>query len=583
MSANSHRFRWFRCLAAFLVLALVVLSGVWLYEHAIKPAWHPAMCQAHLKQLSLALHNYHEHHHQFPPAYTLGSDGKPWHSWRVLILPELGEQELFDAYRFDEPWNGPHNAQLAQRMPEVFGFPGEPAAKFLGVTGQHTAWPNHLSSRIREFQNGTSNSIMLVESADSDINWLEPRDIPLGEAMKRRNAANAPRMAGRYDETEILLADGETHSFKESVDDRTLSRVLRVGPTGETRSAPPADFPTQQDASAFARTDVLPVTTMPIAADRNYLYCATFRIAWDRLRTSPGSPVNLEPMSPISSELNRLPFSLGNLDPETYFAATVDAADVAKMKDELQQRFPGAAGPTTPSADDKEKGLVLFAYLLKSLPFVDAFDGNTPPLLFPNGSTKTRVASFGGSSGRYQVHIADYRTDEDFIIELKTESKRDVMLLAKIPAESTLQATIDKILKRMTSPNPLHTRFLLEWEEDLLIPKLSFNINKSYRELLHVELVDQPITRGQSEYPELIIKADQATAFVLNERGAKLESTAEIWDVVSDFEDDPPPPPKIRRFHFDRPYLVLLREQQSRDPYFAVWIANSELMLPINK
>lgn len=568
-----------------MVLAIVVRFGVWFCEHEIKPARHVTMCKSHLKQLRLALYNYHDLHQMFPPACTLGSDGKPWHSWRVLILPQLGEQELFDAYRFDEPWNGPHNAQLAPRMPEVFGFPGESEAKFLGVTGQYTAWPNHLSSRIREFVNGTSSSILLVESADSDVNWLEPRDIPLGEAMKRRKAADAPRLAGRYEETAIGLADGETRSLKDSIDERTLSILLRVGPTGETQSAPPAEFPPQRNASEFARTDVLPVPTMPISTDRNYLYCATFRIAWDGLRMPPGSPVNVDPMSPVVAELNRLPYSLDNLDSETYFVRTVDAADVAKMTEELHQQFPSAAGPTTPPADERKKGLVIFAYLLKSLPFADAFDGNTTPLSFPDGSTKTRVASFGGSSARHLVHIADYRTDEDFIVELKTESERDVMLLAKIPAESTMQATIDKVLKRVTSPNPLHTRFTLEWEEELLITKLSFNIKRSYEELLDAELVDRPITRGKGRYPEYIVKAEQATAFVLNERGAKLESSAEIEGFVGDFGDEtpPPPPPKIRQFHFDRPFLVLLREQKSHDPYLAVWIANTELMLPISQ
>ena len=78
--------------------------------------------------------------------------------------------------------------------------------------------------------------------------------------------------------------------------------------------------------------------------------------------------------------------------------------------------------------------------------------------------------------------------------------------------------------------------------------------------------------------------AEQATAFVLNERGAKLESTFEANIVIGDFGDEPPPPPpKIRTFHFDRPYLVLLREQQSHDPYFAVWIGNTELMQLTNK
>lgn len=508
----------------------------------------------------------------------MGSDGTPWHSWRVYILPELGEQKLYDEYRFEEPWNGPHNTQLGSRMPAAFGFPGESHAKFLGVTGQYTAWPGTSSSRIREFQNGTSSTIMLVESADSDINWLEPRDIPLEQALKRREAAIGPRLAGRYDRIAIVLADGVTRSLSESIDERTLRRLLRTGPTGQTRSAPPADFPEQRDASSFAGTDVVPYPTRPISPGRNCLYCATFRIAWDQLRKPPDLPVDVDPTPVIAAELNRLPFSLDNLDPGSFFAKTVDKADVAQMTKELQRRFPGAAGPSTLPADTQGEGRVLYAYLLKSLPFADALDGNTGPLSFPSGSTTVQVATFGGS-GQGQVHVADYRTDEDFIIELKTESERDVMLLAKIPAESTLQATMNKVLARVTSPNPQHTRFALEHQESLLIPKLSFNILQKYHDLVGVEIVGSSYSKdGRREF---IASAEQGTAFVLNERGAKLESTAEIETEIAEggFEPLPPPPP-IRKFHFDRPFLVLLREQKSHEPYFALWLENTELMEP---
>ena len=39
----------------------------------------------------------------WPPAYLADRDGKPMHSWRVLILPFLEQQELYRAYHFDEP------------------------------------------------------------------------------------------------------------------------------------------------------------------------------------------------------------------------------------------------------------------------------------------------------------------------------------------------------------------------------------------------------------------------------------------------------------------------------------------------
>lgn len=559
---------------------LCLVLGYFAFDHLVKPARHAAMCKAHLAQLSLALRHYHERCQRFPPAWTLGSDGKPWHSWRVYILPELGEQQLYDAYRFDEPWNGPHNAQVGARMPAAFGFPGESPAKFLAVTGQYTAWPGTASSRMREFHNGTSITIMLVESADSDVHWLEPRDIPIERATQWRQAANGPRLGGRYDRTAVVFADGHARTLSETIEERRLRLLLRTGPTGETKSAPDADFPPPREASTFAQTDVLPYPTMPISPDRNCLYCATFRIAWDQLRKSPNLPVAVDPNPAIATELNRVPFSLDNLDPGSYFAQTVDKADVEKMKTELRRRFPGAAGPSTPPADTHGQGRVLYAYLLKSLPFADAFDGKTGPLTFPRGSKTAPVASFGGSSAALGlVHVADYRTDEDFIIELKTESERDVMLLAKIPAESTLQATLDKVLARVTSPNPQHTRFKLDHRESLLIPKLSFNIQQKYDDLKGIEIVGSAYSK--SGRPELIASAEQGTAFVLNERGAKLESTAEIdTDISADIDPPPPPPPPIRKFHFDRPFLVLLRERKSQEPYFALWLANTELMEP---
>jgi hypothetical protein len=56
-----------------------------------------------MRQLAQALHNYHDKHGSFPPAYQTGPDGRPWHSWRVLILPYIEGENLFKACSFDEP------------------------------------------------------------------------------------------------------------------------------------------------------------------------------------------------------------------------------------------------------------------------------------------------------------------------------------------------------------------------------------------------------------------------------------------------------------------------------------------------
>ena len=90
------------------------------------------------------MHEYYVLHKRFPPAVILGKDGKGTvpHSWRVELLPQLGQQALYDQYRFDEPWDRAHNKQLLSKMPAVFRSPRDAAdsthASYFGVV-----WPTH--------------------------------------------------------------------------------------------------------------------------------------------------------------------------------------------------------------------------------------------------------------------------------------------------------------------------------------------------------------------------------------------------------------------------------------------------------
>jgi hypothetical protein len=62
---------------------------------------HPrrAQCGNHLKQIGLALQNYHDTYNSFPPAYIADANGKPMHSWRVLILPFMEQKPLYDKFQ----------------------------------------------------------------------------------------------------------------------------------------------------------------------------------------------------------------------------------------------------------------------------------------------------------------------------------------------------------------------------------------------------------------------------------------------------------------------------------------------------
>ena len=87
----------------FCVLLAVLVPSV---RHLRRQA-QETQCGHNLKQIGLALHNYHDVYKKFPWAITYAKDGTPMHSWRVRVLPYAESSAMYAAYDFDEPWNGP--------------------------------------------------------------------------------------------------------------------------------------------------------------------------------------------------------------------------------------------------------------------------------------------------------------------------------------------------------------------------------------------------------------------------------------------------------------------------------------------
>jgi prepilin-type processing-associated H-X9-DG protein len=149
-------------------------------------------CRNNLKQLALAMHNYRDAYGAFPPAYVADKDGKPMHSWRVLLLPYMDRRGLYDLYRFDEPWDGPNNRKLAEQMPPEYHCPADADARagetsYFVVVGPKTIFPGTASVAMSDIPDGPTYTILLVEAADSGINWLKPRDLTYDEARRGIN------------------------------------------------------------------------------------------------------------------------------------------------------------------------------------------------------------------------------------------------------------------------------------------------------------------------------------------------------------------------------------------------------------
>jgi hypothetical protein len=198
-------------------------------------------CMGHMKQIALALHNYHDTYDCFPPAYLTDKDGRPMHSWRVLILPFLEQQELYEKYDMSQPWDGPNNRKLAKYMPATYACPSHPRqsgqsnrTSYVAVVGDGTAWPHARTTEYYGFPDGLSHTIMVLEG-DHDVPWMEPRDLTLDAAVAL--LSEPPRFssgAHRYENfffvefvgRNVALADGAVQFLYQSLDRDIATQLL---------------------------------------------------------------------------------------------------------------------------------------------------------------------------------------------------------------------------------------------------------------------------------------------------------------------------------------------------------------------
>lgn len=156
------------------VLTALLLPAV----QAAREAARRTQSSNNLKQLGLSFYNYHDAMGRFPAQAITDQKGNKLLSWRVAVLPYIGEQELYDQFRLDEPWNSEHNIKLLDRMPLTFRSPNsieENRTNYLAVTGKGTAFEGTQGKRMADFTDGTSNSVLFVE-ADKSVPWTQPDD-----------------------------------------------------------------------------------------------------------------------------------------------------------------------------------------------------------------------------------------------------------------------------------------------------------------------------------------------------------------------------------------------------------------------
>lgn len=186
------------------------------------------------KAIMLAMHNFHDVHKHLPPGDSKNKEEKPLLSWRVYLLPFLGEADLYDQFHLNEPWDSEHNLTLLERMPAIYaskqpltGQTSLPAGHttFVAPRGERTIFPLELEgqgTRFSEIIDGLSNTVAIVEVTDERaVPWTSPQDYAYdvdnpAEGLQTRGSKRW--LAG--------IGDGSVRRFPASLDAEMVRRLF---------------------------------------------------------------------------------------------------------------------------------------------------------------------------------------------------------------------------------------------------------------------------------------------------------------------------------------------------------------------
>ena len=140
-----------------------------------------------LKEMAVAMLNHESVKKTLPAAAIRDKEGRPLLSWRVTILPYMGESEaeLYKQFHLDEPWDSPHNRTLIAKMPAVYADPDPKLNELSGVgkttyqvpVAPETIFHSDEGIVMRDITDGTSRTIMIVEVVPSQaVEWSKPED-----------------------------------------------------------------------------------------------------------------------------------------------------------------------------------------------------------------------------------------------------------------------------------------------------------------------------------------------------------------------------------------------------------------------
>ncbi len=196
------------------VVSLVVCCGIPLaltlrtFE-VLPPDYSQQQCAQGAEKIVAALLKYEAEHGHFPPAYTVDAQGKRLHSWRVLILPQLGHQQLYDQIDLQQPWDSTANQQLAVQAPREYVcaatvFAGATDTNYAVVSGEGYVFDGAKTCNMDSITDNLEDTILIIEIV-GNTPWMQPADVSVNELASFHDRGGHVGLASG--EVKFMLSD----------------------------------------------------------------------------------------------------------------------------------------------------------------------------------------------------------------------------------------------------------------------------------------------------------------------------------------------------------------------------------------
>ena len=221
-----------------IALILLFLISLTLPSVTLREAPRRTQCKNNLKQIGLAMHNYHDVHGSFPAA-ALGS---PPVSWRISLLPYLEHAAVAEQYDRNQMWDSTQNVALQKYRIWPYECPSRPSqydslgrflTSYVVPTSHGAIFDSASGPPISEIKDGTSNTLLALEACGTEIIWTDPRDVDGSNAEISVNGPGAVKgrsssliSSWHFGGAQAGLADGSVRFIDKNIDAVVLKNLM---------------------------------------------------------------------------------------------------------------------------------------------------------------------------------------------------------------------------------------------------------------------------------------------------------------------------------------------------------------------